>query len=307
MCGSDAYLSEVQADQPWSHWRLRELNGTTAFDCSGFSGRQAAYSSISPNGILTSRPFWTSNSLGTVKLASPDVSRGGNSSAASIAPLFWGGFVTLPQIPAASVGGPFGQSWTVEFWARTDVCKDNGNEGYYEPGGTAAQLLSLGDERAFPSGAAQTDGTLTVSRTCPCAAGAPSCACTSWNDTACGHTTTVTLAGPLGWNLSFKSPPLGLWAHVAITSRVSAPPANASGGSAYASVSQAYVNGIAVARANASGGQPPADVTRSTSAVGANANHNTYSVYTYVFLGGIAEVRAMWPWRERETRPESAI
>ena len=99
--GAPAYSQVVLADNPWAWWRLQETSGTVANDCSVSGSHPATYASAA------------------VTLAT--LGRGAGN-AAAVAPTFsstsatktTGGFVTLPTIPASTVGGPFAASFSIE-------------------------------------------------------------------------------------------------------------------------------------------------------------------------------------------------
>ena len=95
--GGLAYVGAVLADNPWGFWRLSETSGTMAHDCSRNGTHVGSY-------------------VGAITLGA--LSRGAGAAAASVAPELLGttGYVSLGVIPAATGGGPFGGSYSVELW-----------------------------------------------------------------------------------------------------------------------------------------------------------------------------------------------
>ena len=214
------------------------------------------------NGILAKGwyPFWSANQWGNVQLNS--LSSG--LLAASLAPNFYGGMVSLPALPSGASGGPFPTSgFTIEFWSMKTVCNDpNCGSGacapYYEPGSQSAQLMSLGDDNGW------TNGFISITQNCGCAQGVAfgGCKCTAWNDPLCGQTINAQVWGT-AWSVSVKSPPLGVWAHLAFVF-TSAPAVAGRSGAAdpYNLVASAYVNGALAASTVTQQTGPPPDPVR---------------------------------------------
>ena len=207
-------------------------------------------------------PFWQANPVGLVNLNS--FSSG--LVAATSAPNFHGGFIRLPYLPSGASGGPFPPSgFTIEFWSMTTICNDPNCGGAacqpYNPGSTGAVLLSAGN---IPANSNDWANVVSITQNCGCAQGVPhgGCNCTAWNDPLCGQTINAQVSGT-AWSVSVKSPPLGVWAHLAFVF-TSAPAIAGRSGAAdpYNLVASAYVNGALAASSAAQQTGPPPDPVR---------------------------------------------
>ena len=131
---------------PWGYWRLNEASGAaTAYDCRHyfvfrvdsllfpqlFEPQQSGWPSVSEPAALSRSPWRrpadhlraptrrSGNSRAASYSGSITAASGGRGTAflaATQAPLFSGGKVALPTIPASSSGGPLAQSWSMETW-----------------------------------------------------------------------------------------------------------------------------------------------------------------------------------------------
>ena len=237
------------------------LNIISSPQCSG-GGNSGSYTAIpgGSNFVLAKGwyPFWSQNAWGYVQQGSYASS---GFVAASPAPNFNGGLISLPTLPSGASGGPFPPSgFTIEFWSMKTVCNDPSCGGgqcapYYEPGSQSAQLLSLGDENGW------TNGFVSVTQNCGCAQGVAygGCSCSTWGDPLCGQTIGAQVYGT-AWSVRVKSPPLGAWAHLAFVFTSAPAVAGATGASAtYNLVASAFINGSLVGSSTAQQTGPPPD------------------------------------------------